>query len=95
MKLLSVLPFKLNEVDFNKKDKSKHPTGKVKITIEANDSEGSLYQLLSYLQELGNMGHSFSIVVDPDMSEYKRNFGWDGDGPDRISSISIKKSEGK
>ncbi len=59
------------------------------IEIECNDTEGSLVKLLAYIMRTGNIGHSFDIVVDPDMKEYRMNFGWDGDGADNIRSIKL------
>lgn len=59
------------------------------IEIECRDTEGELARLLTYIMRTGNIGHSFDIVVDPDMSDYKMSFGWDGDGADRIRSIKV------
>jgi len=63
------------------------------ITIWVRDGEDSLEHLLRYLKQVGNMGHSFSIVVDPDNSDYKKIFGWDGDGADHIGRISVKRTD--
>ncbi len=60
-----------------------------KIVIEADDRENRIAQLLSYMGQIGAGGHSFSIVVDPDNGEYRKVFSWDGDGSDRINSISV------
>lgn len=59
------------------------------IEVECNDTEGELARLLTYIKATGNIGHSFEIVVDPDDSQYKMNFGWDGDGADRIRNIKL------
>lgn len=59
------------------------------IEVECNDTESELVRLLAYIQSIGNIGHSFEIVVDPDDSQYKMNFGWDGDGSDRIRNIKL------
>ncbi len=45
------------------------------IEIECNDTEGELIKFLTYIMEIGNIGHSFDIVVDPDNKEYKKSFG--------------------
>jgi recombination protein RecA len=59
------------------------------ITVTCRDTENSLEELLKYIQQNGNGGHSFSIVVDPDGDkDQKKTFGWDGDGSDRIFDIS-------
>ena len=54
----------------------------VKIQIEANDGDGKLSALLNYIKHIGNIGHSFSIVVDPGDREHEKRFSWDGDGSD-------------
>jgi hypothetical protein len=59
--------------------------------VSCIDSEGNLKKLIEYIGEIGNSGHSFSIIVDPDDPEYERTFGWDGDGSDRV--ISVKKEQ--
>lgn len=59
--------------------------------IKARDSEETIKRLIEHIGKLGNVGHSFSIVVDPDATkeEGKETFGWDGDGSDRIESVEI------
>jgi hypothetical protein len=64
------------------------------IKVKASNPD-KLFDMMDYIKEIGNGGHSFKIVVDPEDSEYKREFSWDGDGGDKIisvakSSISIK-----
>ena len=59
------------------------------ITITCNDYENNLEELLNYIKSTGNIGHSFEVVVDPDNKDYKKSFGWDGDGGDSISDIKI------
>ena len=51
------------------------------------DALGSLLRLLRHCQAMGSMGHSFSIVADPDNSEYHSKFGFDGDGADKLEDI--------
>lgn len=46
--------------------------------------------LLEHIKWAGNGGHTFDIVVDPDNSDYKAVFDWDGDGSDSISDIQIE-----
>ena len=46
--------------------------------------------MLNYIKSLGNVGHTFSIVVDPDSKEGKKTFEWDGDGNDKIYYIKFK-----
>jgi len=64
-----------------------------RISIVCRDQENSLYKLLEYIRRIGNQGHSFDIVVDPDNSECKQNFSWDGDGSDKIFSIEKTSAE--
>lgn len=62
------------------------------ITVTARDPDSNLAKLLTCIKNVGGVGHSFSIVVDPDeprgLSE--RKFFWDGDGADRIVDIDVK-----
>ena len=60
------------------------------ITIIARDQENELVDLLEYIKNNGNTGHSFSIIVDPDGDKtQKKEFFWDGDGSDFIKSIKV------
>lgn len=52
------------------------------------DGDNKLRDLINYIGKNGNGGHSFDIVVDPDRKESERHFFWDGDGSDRIISVS-------
>jgi hypothetical protein len=60
-----------------------------KITIETDASGADiLIKMLNHIKSIGNIGHSFTIMVDPDGDkEYKKPFGWDGDGSMRIYDI--------
>lgn len=60
-----------------------------KIEIIVRDRENNLEELLNYIKDIGNVGHSFSIIVDPENSSTKKNFDWDGDGLDYIKSIKV------
>jgi len=42
-----------------------------------------------YIGDIGSVGHSFEVVVDPDDSEYRKAFGFDGDGADHIASVEL------
>ena len=61
------------------------------ITIECNDYDNELENLLNYIKSNGNTGHSFDIIVDPDDKERRKVFNWDGDGSDSIRNIKINK----
>lgn len=59
--------------------------------VVCRDSEGTLKELIEYIGANGNGGHSFEIVVDPNMTkeEGKRSFFWDGDGSDRVEKVEV------
>jgi hypothetical protein len=68
------------------------------ITILCNNATAyeSLVPLLKYIARNGNPGHSFDIVVDPDSSDSKRSFEFDGDGAHfnkqiKLNSVDINK----
>ncbi len=61
---------------------------KKKIIIDVVDIDNKLENLLRHIQQVGNVGHSFDIIVDPD-GETKK-FGWDGDGADYIKDIKVE-----
>lgn len=63
-----------------------------KLIVDCTDSEGTLSDLINYIGEVGNGGHGFTIVVDPDDAEYKKEFYWDGDGGDRIGNVKYSDS---
>ena len=58
-----------------------------KYEILCRDVEGQLKELIEYIGENGNGGHSFSIVVDPG-DENEKKFFWDGDGGDFLKSVT-------
>jgi hypothetical protein len=64
---------------------SRGPTTKT-ITITCRDQDNTLEELLTYIKKVGNMGHTFNIVVDPEEKGGKK-FEWDGDGSDAIFEI--------
>lgn len=49
--------------------------------------------MIDYIKHNGNIGHSFEIIVDPNDSERKKIFGWDGDGADRLDSVKLDDKE--
>jgi len=61
-----------------------------KIIIIASDIDNSLVNLLNHIKNIGNVGHSFEIIVDPDNSDTRLKTGWDGDGSDYIDKIEIE-----
>jgi hypothetical protein len=63
------------------------------ITVEGR-GDGFIYlaNMIKYIAQNGNGGHSFDTVVDPD-SENKKSFGWDGDGSDYIKKVLLDDKE--
>ena len=60
-----------------------------RVSFDTRYSEDFL-DLIDYVRKVGGYGHSFDIVVDPDNKDYKKSFGFDGDGSDFIKKLSIK-----
>jgi len=58
-----------------------------KLEIYYRDDENELLELINHIKDIGNIGHSFEIVVDPENSDYRKKFEWDGDGPNYIKSV--------
>lgn len=73
--------------------KSSSSTGEKVYVITCHDADGSLLELLQAVRDFGNCGHSFEIVVDPDAGNKKKSIFWDGDGSDRIDSITSTSAE--
>jgi hypothetical protein len=65
--------------------------GEEQLVIEFSGAEShGLPELIEYIKDTAGIGHSFNVVVDPDMVEYRKEFFFDGDGPFRINSITRK-----
>lgn len=58
------------------------------ITVEVNDSENQLVAMLEDIQKSAGVGHSFSVIVDPD-EDGGRSYGIDGDGGFNIVDIKV------
>lgn len=54
------------------------------VTLKMNDTEGQIKELLKTIADYSKMGHSFTIVVDPNNKEYEKKFFIDGDGSDKL-----------
>jgi len=63
---------------------------KIIITGKGYDGMHDIFDMINYIKTIGNVGHSFDIVVDPDVKENTKTFGWDGDGADYIKTIEIE-----
>lgn len=49
----------------------------------------TLAGLISKVKRLGNPGHSYEILLDPDAGKEGDRHGWDGDGSDAIFEIQV------
>lgn len=58
------------------------------IIVTCRDKENTLENLLQRIKNLGNIGHSFDIIVDPDGE--RKKFEWDGDGSDYIKDVKVQ-----
>lgn len=65
--------------------------------IRCRDGEGTLKEIIECIKAVGNTGHSFDVIVDPEEKEglSERKFMWDGDGSDYIESIELTQSPEK
>lgn len=76
-------------------EKTPNQAQSVVYKVTCRDTEGTLKKLIEYIGSLGNTGHSFPIVVDPEVTaeEGKKTFHWDGDGSDRVEKVEVMKEE--
>ena len=64
---------------------------KYNIILEVSDQfKEDCLPMLEYIKKIAGYGHSFSIMVDPDNSEYEKEFYVDGDGASHIHSIKVE-----
>ena len=71
----------------------KSPSYCITIECTVQAAKETLLPLLECLKTTAGVGHSFSIVVDPDDSEHRKEFGMDGDGNAHILSIKSEVKE--
>lgn len=57
------------------------------IKVNVNDSEGELKELLDYIKDVSDAGHTFDVVVDPGNEDWEKSFEIDGDGAFSIKDI--------
>ncbi len=70
-----------------KRDEEGYATVTFKIKGDALDA---LLKLIKQCEYMGNIGHSFSIIIDPRGGEDReRTIGFDGDGSDRVKDILV------
>ena len=63
--------------------KDEHSEVKSKCEIECSGEAEKIAIFFNLLARWGNCGHSYDYVIDDD-----NNFGYDGDGSDRIHSVN-------
>ena len=61
------------------------------ITVQLRDPDNQLVKMIEYIKGAANIGHSFEVVVDPDMREYRKSFFMDGDGSFYIKEVKKNK----
>ena len=59
------------------------------ISVEVRDPENQLIDMIEYIKKIANGGHSYKITVDPDSSDYKKDFYIDGDGAFHINDVKV------
>ena len=64
--------------------KDEHSEVKSKCEIECSGEAEKIAIFFNLLARWGNCGHSYDYVIDDD-----NNFGYDGDGSDRIHSVKL------
>lgn len=66
-----------------------------KLVIDVNDSEKQLKDLVDYIKEVSDAGHSFDVVVDPGNEDWEKGFEIDGDGAFSIKEVKFEKDDDK
>jgi len=57
------------------------------LVIKLRDPDNQLFKMIDYIMHTANPGHSFEVVVDPDMREHRKTFYMDGDGSFYIQEV--------
>jgi hypothetical protein len=57
------------------------------LVIKLRDHDDQLFKMIDYIMHTANIGHSFEVVVDPDMREHRKTFYMDGDGSFYIQEV--------
>lgn len=64
-----------------------------KLVIDVKDSEGQLKELVDYIKDVANAGHTFDVVVDPGNEDWEKGFEIDGDGAFSIKEVKFEKDD--
>lgn len=62
------------------------------ITLTTRDLDNNLEELLNTIKSYSTVGHTFTVVIDPDDEEYRKQFYIDGDGCDQLYEIKVDKN---
>ena len=65
------------------------------IVIKLRDPDDQLVKMIEYIRGVAGIGHSFEVVVDPDMREYRKRFFMDGDGSFYIQDVKKNNMKAK
>lgn len=65
------------------------------LVIKLRDHDDQLFKMIDYIMHTANIGHSFEVVVDPDMREHRKSFFMDGDGSFYIQDVKKNGSKMK
>jgi hypothetical protein len=57
------------------------------ITIKVIDPDNQLVKMIDHIMHSANIGHSFEVIVDPDLRERTKKFYMDGDGSFYIEEV--------
>jgi len=57
------------------------------LIVRLRDPDNQLVRLIDYIGITSGPGHSFEVVVDPDMREHRKSFFIDGDGSFYIQEL--------
>lgn len=63
------------------------------VHFKISDSEGQLSELFETIKDYTQMGHTFTVVVDPGDEDYEKSFYIDGDGSDKLEELDIQEVE--
>ena len=66
-----------------------------KLVVDVKDSEGQLKELIDYIKDVANAGHTFDVVVDPGNEDWEKSFEIDGDGAFSIKEVKFEKDDDK
>lgn len=57
------------------------------IVVKVRDPDNQLVKMIDHIMHSANIGHSFEVIVDPDLRERTKKFYMDGDGSFYIKEV--------